>query len=156
TPDEWRAITLWQPWASLIAEGVKWIETRPRRCNWQGWTMIHAAQRVPDHLSWVGEWSVHSDLRLMEDGACREMRRTGAVDHHGQLVADRYERGLAHPLPLGAVVAVARLTDCLPMVDTWPHHYDAHDSRCIYAGTKWPLTIVGKRESMEGEPGRDI
>lgn len=47
-----RAITLWQPWASLIAEGVKTIETRPKRSPWSsavGETIaIHAATKWPD------------------------------------------------------------------------------------------------------------
>lgn len=105
-PDEWRAITLWQPWASLIAEGVKWIETRPRRCNWRGWVMIHAAKRVPypeRGPMFVGDYHVAQDGTWL----------------HGP--------GVAAPMPFGAVVAVARLTDCLPMTG-WA---DLGDSECI-------------------------
>lgn len=37
------AITLWQPWATLIALGAKTIETRSWNCYWRGPIAIHAA-----------------------------------------------------------------------------------------------------------------
>lgn len=50
-----KAITLHQPWASLIAEGVKTIETRGRRDPWRsviGETIaVHAGARWPDGQS---------------------------------------------------------------------------------------------------------
>lgn len=41
-----KAITLWQPWASLIADGRKRIETRPRPWYYIGPVAIHAGQHV--------------------------------------------------------------------------------------------------------------
>lgn len=41
-----KAITLWQPWASLIVDGRKTIETRPRPWYFQGLIAIHAASYV--------------------------------------------------------------------------------------------------------------
>jgi hypothetical protein len=48
TPDDMRALTLWQPWASLVASGLKRIENRP----WAppGWMLnqrfaIHAGMK---------------------------------------------------------------------------------------------------------------
>lgn len=41
-----KAITLYQPWASLIADGRKDVETRPRAWNHRGLVAIHAAQKV--------------------------------------------------------------------------------------------------------------
>lgn len=44
-----KAISLWQPWATLIALGEKRIETRGRKINHQGPLAIHAARRwAPD------------------------------------------------------------------------------------------------------------
>ncbi len=40
-----KAITLWQPWASLIAVGAKQYETRPWKTNYRGRIAIHAARR---------------------------------------------------------------------------------------------------------------
>lgn len=41
-----KALTLWQPWASLIADGRKLIETRPRPWYHVGVVAIHAGLRV--------------------------------------------------------------------------------------------------------------
>lgn len=41
-----KAITLWQPWASLIADGLKQIETRPRAWGYEGVIAIHAGLLV--------------------------------------------------------------------------------------------------------------
>jgi len=42
-----KALTLWQPWASLVACGAKRIETRPWQTAYRGPLAIHAAQRSP-------------------------------------------------------------------------------------------------------------
>jgi hypothetical protein len=42
-----RAITLWQPWASLIVCGTKKIETRSWSTKIRGTVAIHAAKKVP-------------------------------------------------------------------------------------------------------------
>lgn len=39
-----KAITLWQPWASLIAEGLKQYETRSFKIKHRGKLAIHAAK----------------------------------------------------------------------------------------------------------------
>jgi hypothetical protein len=44
-----RAITLWQPWATLIAIGAKRIETRSWSTSYRGPLAIHAAKTI-DHL----------------------------------------------------------------------------------------------------------
>lgn len=41
-----KAITLWQPWASLIIDGRKPIETRPMPWHYVGVVAIHAGLRV--------------------------------------------------------------------------------------------------------------
>lgn len=40
-----KAITLWQPWASAIAMGMKRFETRSWATNYRGPLAIHAARR---------------------------------------------------------------------------------------------------------------
>lgn len=42
-----KALTLWQPWAALIAYGLKTIETRSWRTSYRGPLAIHAALRKP-------------------------------------------------------------------------------------------------------------
>jgi activating signal cointegrator 1 len=45
---EYKVLTLWQPWASLLVHGVKQIETRPKPTSWtveKGIYLIHAASK---------------------------------------------------------------------------------------------------------------
>ena len=60
---ELKAITLWQPWASLIADGHKTIETRdwePPKALIGERLAIHAGKREPDWGSW--EWDDFATL----------------------------------------------------------------------------------------------
>ncbi|MGC5796463.1 ASCH domain-containing protein [Sphingomonas sp. NFX23] len=77
-----RCISLWQPWASAVALGLKRIETRHWSTNYTGKLAIHAAKR------WTGD-----------------ERETAAM------FAGLYDLRLAAP-PLGAIVATARLVRC--------------------------------------------
>lgn len=43
---EMKALTLWQPWASLIVDGLKTMETRPMPWYYQGPVAIHAGLHV--------------------------------------------------------------------------------------------------------------
>ena len=121
-----KALTVWQPWASLIALGVKTIETRSWHTSYRGPLAIHAASRVPDVV-------------LLEAGY------TGRLyDAHGACLAQWYQAseedyvlappeaerwvlevapGFApEPMPLGAIVATCQLEDCVPVDDQsrWP------------------------------------
>ena len=77
-----RCLSLWQPWASAVALGLKRIETRHWSTNYTGKLAIHAAKR------WTGD-----------------ERDTAAM------FAGLYDLRLASP-PLGAIVATARLVRC--------------------------------------------
>lgn len=50
-----RAISLWQPFASLVACGAKTVETRPREWRFRGPLAIHAAKYM---LSNAERWSL--------------------------------------------------------------------------------------------------
>ncbi|HXI41622.1 MAG TPA: ASCH domain-containing protein [Bryobacteraceae bacterium] len=45
-----KALTLWQPWASLVALGEKRIETRCWSTKYRGHLAIHAAAKTPAFL----------------------------------------------------------------------------------------------------------
>ena len=83
-----RAITLHQPWASLIAAWIKWCETR----SWP----------APQSL-WGTRIAIHAALRPVS--------KTAAV---AALIT---RGGFDEPLPLGVVVATARLVDCGQIID---------------------------------------
>lgn len=89
-----RAITVRQPWASLIACGAKTIETRGRRCNHRGLVLIHAGARLYTAAD------KHADRRLW----------FAAHDH-----LDFERNNGVYLLPYGAVVATAQLVDCVPI-----------------------------------------
>lgn len=82
------AITLTQPWASLMALGAKQIETRGRRTNFRGWIAIHAAKGYPNE--------------------CRALCRTNPF--HEALLDNLVD---PDSLPTGVVVAVTRVVHCL-------------------------------------------
>jgi len=50
-----KAITLWQPWASAIAFGIKKIETRAWSTRHRGYLLIHAAQKTPRIWQEIGQ-----------------------------------------------------------------------------------------------------
>lgn len=83
-----KALSLWQPWATLIAVGAKQIETRHWSVGYRGWLAIHAAKKSSPQLRELAHsWPFAEYLEPW-------------VHEHG-------------PLPLGAIVAVARLDGCL-------------------------------------------
>lgn len=49
-----KAITIWQPWASLLAIGAKKYETRSWATNYRGPIAIHAAKKDPCMISFIG------------------------------------------------------------------------------------------------------
>lgn len=53
-----KALTLWQPWASVVAIGEKTVETRDWPTKYRGEIAIHSAAALPP--KWLGE-SAHSE-----------------------------------------------------------------------------------------------
>lgn len=98
-----KVLTLHQPWATLIALGVKTIETRPQQTNVRGRIAIHAAARPPDALC-LGPYTIGL---LDPRPATRRM-------WHNEVF------GAVIDLPLGAIVATANLVDCIPMIEEHP------------------------------------
>lgn len=93
-----QCISLHQPWASLVACEEKRIETRSWRCPLPPGTLlaIHAAKK------WSGELA----------SLCLSEPFLSALDPERRLIWN----GRVCPLPTGAVVAVVRLGECLPIV----------------------------------------
>jgi activating signal cointegrator 1 len=79
-----KALTLTQPWASLVASGAKRIETRSWRTPYRGSLWIHAAKEYP---TWA--------KKLCED-------RMFAMEIGSEV------------LPTGVVLAECRLISCIP------------------------------------------
>lgn len=102
-----KALTLWQPWASLIAVGAKTIETRGWSTKYRGPVLVHAAKRpmtVGDAAVW---WCAPA-----------------AVSDPGWPNPD--------DLPLGAVVATCTLVDVVPIID-WGQEDEIPEGPYVYA-----------------------
>jgi hypothetical protein len=89
-----KAISLWQPWATLIALNEKRCETRPRRTSYRGEIAIHAAQR------WTAEQAQLLDTEPFKSRLADHGITSGNAVHSN--------------MPRGAIVAVADLADDLP------------------------------------------
>ena len=87
-----KAITLTQPWASLVAIGAKRIETRSWKTSFRGPIAIHAAKGFPDAAK-----------RFCESQMVR--RALGWCDSSVEI---------ASTLPTGCVIATAELVNVLP------------------------------------------
>lgn len=113
-----KAITLTQPWATLVAIGAKRIETRSWSTSYRGPIAIHAA---------AGLGPVGGRRGLYE--LCMREPFYTALDHFG------YGTGL--DLPLGAIVAVARIGACLSTNLVYPQD-TYYDSSQGIAPMRWP------------------
>ncbi len=97
-----KALTIRQPWASLIAAGVKTIETRSWSTRYRGLLLIHAGKHEPRrHVEEVEGWVY--DQGLSDSGL-----------GPGEIITASFDNQHRHPAPLGAVMAVAKLVDVLP------------------------------------------
>lgn len=98
-PETLPALTLYQPWASMIALGLKQHETRsyepPRTLNLGGLLAIHA-----------GKVDMREDLMQDEDFDFNLV--------HTELQARGFPAGLLCDMPLGAMLCVARLKAYAP------------------------------------------
>lgn len=99
-----RAITLWQPWATLVAIGAKRIETRSWTTSYRGPLAIHAAATMPPEG---------------RDAVCREpfvkaLADAGINPFAGKRIGD--------DLPRGVIVATCELADCIEIEHgtLWP------------------------------------
>lgn len=89
-----KAITIWQPWAGLIAAGIKQNETRSWATRYRGPIAIHAAQK-PMRVSW---------LTVVSDEAAEVIYR--------RLNLPEIFNGL-NIFQTGCIVAIANLSDCI-------------------------------------------
>lgn len=111
-----KALSLWQPWASAIALGLKRIETRHWSTSHRGLLAIHAAKR------WTAEerWAAKNFACMF---GCAALRGD---------------------LPLGAIVAVAKLVDVRSTDSLRPTLSDDEEELGNYAPGRfgWMLSDV--------------
>jgi hypothetical protein len=127
-----QAISLWQPWASLLAMGAKKIETRhwPYRNPKPALLAIHAALKWDRDLYDLCQ--VEPFARVLRANSVRFVERPKASSSVGPGRA----MGLPQPaLPFGAIVAVGRLRCCVPTEDF------GSDPRCALLRTEQEIAF---------------
>jgi activating signal cointegrator 1 len=116
-----KAITLWQPWATLIVIGMKSLETRSWATKYRGRLAIHASSRAAERVG--GEAGMVIDAMLKGAGLWYDA------------------------LPLGAVVGECDLVECRVITESpeWAPSRLAHE---WYVGNfeprrfAWMLTAI--------------
>lgn len=86
-----KALTIWQPWASLVALGEKQYETRGWATRYRGLVAIHASARKPTSNDF---WHMQNVLGV-------------TLEEHGLSDDPRL-------LPQRAILCIGRLVDCIP------------------------------------------
>jgi activating signal cointegrator 1 len=87
-----KILTLWQPWASLWVLGAKNIETRSWGTSYRGLVAVHSSKKLDDNCRHL----------------CFEEPFKSALAEHGI--------ELPGQLPLGKILGIVEITDCLQMV----------------------------------------
>lgn len=116
-----RALSLHQPHATLVAAGVKWLETRSWRTSYTGPLLVHAAKSTATIDALPGDcegkieggW-VYGYVGDYQASYCRHPSDEG--ERGATMLADSHTGDIA-PLPLGAYVAVVHMAACLPILD---------------------------------------
>ncbi len=117
-----KALTLTQPWATLVALGVKRYETRSWKTNYRGLLAIHAALTMTP----------------MAHEFTRECVAQGWFDWQ-----------TAFTLPRGAFVAVVDLLSCHATKDMQPRSREAAVGDWSPGRWAWELRLVQRFEAIE-------
>ena len=108
-----KAVTLWQPWASLVVAGPKHTETRSWHTNYRGTLAIHAAKLRPLDL----ERAVGMDEYMRLCGLCERYLPEPLID-----------------LPRGAIIGTVELIDCATIIRSYPDGMTVLES---FDGDQW-------------------
>lgn len=92
-----KLLSLWEPWATLMAIGAKRIETRSWDTSYRGWLAIQAAKH----------------FTAEEDTLCWQPPFREALQEGG-IPALPYRSGKRFQFSLGHIIAVVRLQTCWP------------------------------------------
>ena len=124
------AISLWQPWASAIAAGLKKFETRSWPTSYRGPLAIHASRQ------WNGELAViHNTLRVEFPEYAAAMPRMA--------------------LPFGCIVATCTLANCVKIDAALYHRLPALEIALgNYASGRYAWELTDVRAIVEPIPWR--
>jgi len=103
-----KALTIKQPWAQLIVDGIKDIENRTWKTNFRGRVYIHAGAKHPDGFS-------------------RHLTENQLKDFHSYVDKEVYDcyagSNLLGHLTLSAIIGEVEIIDCvLNHTSVWAQH----------------------------------
>lgn len=101
-----KALTLYQPWALLVALKAKAIETRSWKTLYRGPLAIHAAKRVPPEYRRLCGAVPPEPFASALNGVTWTVIETSLSTIH---------QGHSENLHLGCVIATCELIDCVPI-----------------------------------------
>lgn len=104
-----RALSIRQPWASIILDGPKRIENRMSRTWTRGWVLIHAAQTFD---ATAVQWLIEQAKKY-----------TAPLDLAALMTAKTIAR--RPNLPSGGIIGAMHITDCVQASDSpfWMGRY---------------------------------
>lgn len=124
-----RAISLYQPWATFIALGVKPYETRSWPTTYRGPLAIHAGKNK-------------ASLPLLEE-----------IPEFRAALRDAKPRPLlAFELPIGAFVCTCNLVDCVPAASVTPDAFGDY-SKGRYAWVLKDILVLPQPIPAKGQQG---
>jgi len=97
---EYKVLTVWQPWATLLVYGIKKNETRPKPTSWtaeKGVYLIHAAQK----------WTLEQVRICLTEPFKSELRKHGFF-----IKIYAGNRKIETNLPLGQIIGSIEVTKC--------------------------------------------
>lgn len=125
-----KAVSLWNPWALLVALGAKTFETRSWATNYRGPLVIHAAKYFTDE-----------EKMYCLRPHFRECLKQGGYN-------------TLSSLPLGAALAVVDLVDCVPTSRIKDALSDRERAFGNYAPGRWAWKLTNVRMLAEPLPYR--
>ncbi len=125
-----KALTIWQPWAGMVAAGVKGNETRSWPTSYRGRIAIHAA-KLDIRVAW---------RRYVNDTVteviCRRLGLPGIFD-------------AVETFPTGCILATAELMDCIRIT---PEYVAKLDYDELQLGDYTPGRFAWKLEDVKAFP----
>lgn len=94
-----KAISIKQPWASLVIYGGKDIENRTWRTTYRGPVLIHASKRL--------------DQKEIYGFLCLKGDRNIVIEYWPKEISYRYDE-----MPLGGIIGVVDIVDCVTESDS--------------------------------------
>ena len=141
----YKILTIYEPWATLLVHGIKKIETRPSKTNWtidpddifgnniRGKYLIHAAKR----------WTKEQGNLTMKDSFRGELLRLGFRDEYVNGIGGSIGRREIKFPYLGHIIGAIEIIKCLKIPQLASDSYDE-----IYIGNNGSFQISFKEYSF--------